>query len=138
MPGADIDVLQLLNDYIVAFNGRDLVAIENLLDAGVVVVVNGIEVVKGRDNILPSYAKDFATDKIVSIGTQPFVVEDSGEKATGQVVVQVGLMAIEPVPAATQRKAKTITTSLTVRYHYGRDGRHTRHEISDIVVTDTD
>jgi ketosteroid isomerase-like protein len=124
-----VDVLQLLNDYIAAFNGRDIVSIGNMLDENIVVFLNGSEVAKGRDNILPSYAKDFATDKTVSVGIQPFEVD--GEPGR---VVQVGLIVMEP--AAKQGKKAKTTTSLTVRYRYGSDGRHIRHEISDIVVTE--
>jgi ketosteroid isomerase-like protein len=120
-----VHAVQLLNNYIAAFNRHDIAAIKTMLDDDIIVLVNGREVASGRDKILPSYEKDFAINKTVSVGVQPFEVD--GEPG----VVQVGLIAMEP--ASQQDKVKT--TSLTVRYHYGSEGRQTRHEISGIVVS---
>lgn len=117
---APVDILNLFKQYLAAFNREDIAAIADMLDADVEVVVNGASAAMGRDSILPSYEKDFAAGKKVSIGVEPFIVD--GE----QDVVQVGLVAVEPGASG--------TTTLSVKYHYNSEGRQIRHEIFDIMV----
>lgn len=121
MAAAKIDYVQRVKEYLAAFERHDLAVIrEEHLSETVVVEVDGKTVAEGRDEILPSYQKDFEAGKLVRVTVEPCLVADG--------VVQVGLESVERRSDKDPEKK----TLLTVRYHYDDKGMQFRHAISDV------
>lgn len=145
LTGSEAIALKDFEDYIAAFNGQDLSRIAQSLAEDVAVLLEGKEVARGRNAILPSYEKDFRAGKSVTVIRGPSVVTvrttarqrpDSGASETVSQAAAEQADTIEVHVSVSLRTVETATkerTDLDVVYVYDPDVSHQiRHEISNV------
>lgn len=118
--------------YIAAFNSKNPTRIAESLGEDVIVRLNGVEVARGRDTILPSYVEDFSIGKTVEMMDKPTVssVPSSCNSSPGASLTK------EVYVAVTLRATTSTTgeqTDLDIVYVYDPNtNQQIRHEIFSV------